>query len=61
MGIQLRIASKVSLPQEFELRNGETDVQAEAIQPSPQTEESTKNEQQASAAVEEKGGGKQDG
>jgi small subunit ribosomal protein S3 len=50
MGIQLRIASKVSLPQEFEFKNGETDVQASKAQPNPQTEESSKNEQQASEA-----------
>jgi small subunit ribosomal protein S3 len=60
MGIQLRIASKVSLPQEFEFKNGEIDTQASAAQPSPRTEESAKNEQ-ASAAGEEQKGGKQDG
>src|SRR5688572_65603 len=59
MGIQLRIASKEALPQEFELKNGETDIQASAAQPSPQTEESAKNEQAPAAADEEEKGGKQ--
>jgi small subunit ribosomal protein S3 len=59
MGIQLKIASKEALPQEFELKNGETDIQASAAQPSPQTEESAKNEQAAAAADEEHKGGKQ--
>jgi ribosomal protein S3 len=59
MGIQLRIASKEALPQEFELKNGETDIQASAAQPSPQTEESAKNDQAAAAADEEDKGGKQ--
>ena len=31
MGIQLRIASKEALPQEFELKNGETDIQASQL------------------------------
>jgi hypothetical protein len=60
MGIQLRIASKVSLPQEFEFKNGDTDMLASAAQLSPQTEESAKDEQ-TSAAGEEQRGGKQDG
>jgi hypothetical protein len=60
MGIQLRIASKVAVPQEFEFKNGDIDMQASAAQPSSQTEESAKKEQ-ASAAGEEQKGGKQDG
>ncbi|MBD0299084.1 MAG: 30S ribosomal protein S3, partial [Nitrososphaera sp.] len=62
MGIQLRIASKVSLPQEFEFKDGDTDMQASGAEPSAQTEESTKNDQTAAAAGgEEQRGGKQDG
>lgn len=62
MGIQLRIASKVSLPQEFEFKNEDTDMQASATQPSPQVEEeeSAKNEQTSAAGVEQRGGGNQD-
>ncbi len=60
MGIQLRIASKVSLPQEFEFKNEDTDMQASATQPSPQMEESAKNEQTSSAGEEQRGGGNQD-
>jgi small subunit ribosomal protein S3 len=60
MGIQLRIASKVALPQEFEFKNGDTDMLPSAAQSSTQTEESSKNEQ-ALAAGEEQKGGKQDG
>ncbi|MDQ3562179.1 MAG: hypothetical protein M3382_04190, partial [Thermoproteota archaeon] len=64
---------KVSLPQEFEFKDGETDMQASGAQPSAQTEESTKNDQTAAAAAaasaasasaaggEEQRGGKQDG
>src|ERR671926_1275460 len=32
MGIQLRIASKVALPQEFEFKNGNTDIQSSAAE-----------------------------
>ncbi|MDQ3888469.1 MAG: 30S ribosomal protein S3, partial [Thermoproteota archaeon] len=60
MGIQLRIASKVSLPQEFEFKDGDTDMPVSAAQPSPQTEGSSKDEQ-TPAAGEEQRGGKQDG
>ncbi|MDQ3977048.1 MAG: 30S ribosomal protein S3, partial [Thermoproteota archaeon] len=59
MGIQLRIASKVALPQEFEFKNGDTDMQASAAEPTSQTEESAKNE--AVASGQEQKGGKQDG
>jgi hypothetical protein len=59
MGIQLRIASKVALPQEFEFKNGDTDMQASAAEPTSQTEESAKNEGVASG--QEQKGGKQDG
>ena len=31
MGIQLRIASKEALPQEFELKNGETDIASQQL------------------------------
>jgi ribosomal protein S3 len=63
MGIQLRIASKISLPQEFEFKDGDTDMQESGAQPSAQTEESSKNDQTAAAAAggEEQRGGKQDG
>jgi small subunit ribosomal protein S3 len=60
MGIQLRIASKVALPQEFEFKNGDTDTQALATQPTPQTEEPAKNEQ-ISLPAEEQRGGKRNG
>src|SRR3712207_4940506 len=62
MGIQLRIASKVSLPQEFEFKNEDTDMQASATQPSPQVEgeESAKNEQTSAAGEEQRAGGNQD-
>ena len=59
MGIQLRIASKVALPQEFEFKNGDTDMQASSAQPTSQTEESAKNEEVASG--QEQKGGKKDG
>jgi small subunit ribosomal protein S3 len=59
MGIQLRIASKVALPQEFEFKNGDTDMQASAAEPTSQTEESAKKEGVASG--QEQKGGKQDG
>src|ERR687884_1370616 len=39
MGIQLRIASKVALPQEFEFKNGNTDMQSSAAEQSAQREE----------------------
>ena len=56
MGIQLRIASKVALPQEFEIKDGTSGSQAEPAQPAPQAEASPKNED---AVAEEQKGGKQ--
>ena len=61
MGIQLRIASKAALPQEFELKNGNADVQTStetaAIESGSETGQSSKNE--VSTAVEEEKGVKQ--
>lgn len=58
MGIQLRIASKEALPQEFELKNGNTEVQTSpetaAIESGPETGQSSKNDE-STAIVEEKG------
>ena len=58
MGIQLRIASKEALPQEFELKNGNTEVQTSAetaaIESGPETGQSSKNDE-GTAIVEEKG------
>jgi small subunit ribosomal protein S3 len=54
MGIQLRIASKVALPQEFEFKNGNTQMQPAAPTQSGQTEESHENEQPSTADKEEK-------
>jgi small subunit ribosomal protein S3 len=64
MGIQLRIASKVALPQEFELKSEAEGAQAFEAQPIPEAETSPKNEQAAAVAVAEGGeekGGNQDG
>jgi hypothetical protein len=64
MGIQLRIASKVALPQEFELKSEAGGAQAFEAQPIPEAETSPKNEQTAAVAVAEGGeekGGNQDG
>ena len=64
MGIQLRIASKVALPQEFELKSEARGAQAFEAQPIPEAETSPKNEQAAAVAVAEGGeekGGNQDG
>ena len=64
MGIQLRIASKVALPQEFELKSEAGDMQAFEAQQIPGAEASHKNEQAAAVAVAEGGeqkGGNQDG
>jgi small subunit ribosomal protein S3 len=65
MGIQLRIASKVALPQEFELKSEAGGTQDFEAQPIPEAEASPKNEQAAAAvAVAEGGeekGGNQDG
>ncbi|MDQ3882166.1 MAG: 30S ribosomal protein S3, partial [Thermoproteota archaeon] len=61
MGIQLRIASKEALPQEFELKNGNADVQTSAettaIEPGPETGQSSKNEE--STTIQEEKGVKQ--
>ena len=46
MGIRLRIASKVALPPEFELKSEEIeDVQASEAQPSPGLRASPQNEE----------------
>lgn len=58
MGIQLRIASRVAVPQEFEFKDGTTSNQAAPAEPTPQTEGSPRNEK---AAAEGQEGGKQDG
>jgi small subunit ribosomal protein S3 len=57
MGIQLRIASRAELPQEFELKDGSAGAQA-ATAPSPSEEGSAPVTE---AAVEQPQGGKQDG
>lgn len=58
MGIQLRIASKAALPQEFELKNGSAEAQAAApSEPTPQEAVAPTTE----AAAEQPQGGKQDG
>lgn len=59
MGIQLRIASKEALPQEFELKNGNTEAQSSAETAAiesgpPETGQSTKNDE-GTTMVEEKG------
>jgi small subunit ribosomal protein S3 len=65
MGIQLRIASKVALPQEFELKSEAGGMQALEAQSIPGAEASHENEQAATVvAVPEGGeqkGGNQDG
>jgi small subunit ribosomal protein S3 len=58
MGIQLRIASKVALPMDFEIKDGATAVQAAPGEPTPQAEASGKNEDVV--AEEQKKGDKQD-
>lgn len=58
MGIQLRIASRAALPQEFELKNGSAGAQAAATPPAPSEEGSAPV---AEAAAEQPQGGKQDG
>ena len=57
MGIQLRIASRAALPQEFELKNGSAETQA-AAPPAPSEGGSAPV---AEAAAERPEGGKQDG
>jgi small subunit ribosomal protein S3 len=56
MGIQLRIASKAALPQEFELKNGSAEAQASASAQAPQEAAAPAAETAAQAE-----GGKQDG
>jgi small subunit ribosomal protein S3 len=58
MGIQLRIASRAALPQEFELKDGSAGAQAAAAPPAPSEEGSAPV---AEAATEQPQGGKQDG
>ena len=57
MGIQLRIASKAAVPQEFELKDSSAGSQATA-EPTPASEELPKATE---AAAEQSQGGKQDG
>ena len=57
MGIQLRIASRVALPQEFELKNGSAGAGVQAAAASPPTSDGSVG----AAAVEQPQGGKQDG
>jgi small subunit ribosomal protein S3 len=64
MGIQLRIASKVALPEEFELKSEARVTQDFEAQPISEAEASPKNEQATAPAVAEGGeekGGSQDG
>jgi len=63
MGIQLRIASKASLPQEFEFKDENTEaaqspVQSTEIESGPEMKQTTKNED--SPIVEQEKGVKQD-
>jgi len=60
MGIQLRIASKAAVPQEFELRDASagTDAQAPAASPPTSPNEGSAG---ATATTEQPQGGKQDG
>jgi small subunit ribosomal protein S3 len=61
MGIQLRIASKAALPQEFQLKDGSVESQAIAASgPVPQEEASSGSGVEATTA-EQPEGGKQDG
>jgi small subunit ribosomal protein S3 len=59
MGIQLRIASRAALPQEFELKNGSAEVQAAAA--SPPTSPVEASADATEAVAEQPEGGKQDG
>jgi small subunit ribosomal protein S3 len=58
MGIQLRIASKVAVPQDFEFKNGTTGSQVAQTDAAHQSEGSRRIED---AAAEDERGGKQDG
>ena len=59
MGIQLRIASRAALPQEFELRDGSVSAQSAAASPAAATGEGTVSA--AKIVAEQLEGGKQDG
>jgi len=59
MGIQLRIASRAALPQEFELKDGAAGVQAVAASPPAATGEGSGSA--AEIVAEQPEGGKQDG
>lgn len=59
MGIQLRIASRAALPQEFELKDGSASAQAAASSPSAATDEGSGSA--AEIVAEQPEGGKQDG
>lgn len=59
MGIQLRIASRAALPQEFELRDGSASAQAAGASPAAATGEGTVSA--AKIVAEQLEGGKQDG
>ena len=59
MGIQLRIASRAALPQEFELKDGAASVQAAAASPPAATDEGSGSAAEIVAGQPE--GGKQDG
>jgi len=59
MGIQLRIASRAALPQEFELKDGAAGVQASAASPPAATGEGSGSA--AEIVAEQPEGGKQDG
>ena len=58
MGIQLRIASKVAVPQEFEFKDGTTSSNAAPTESAISSEGSSRNE---AASAEEEKRGKQDG
>lgn len=58
MGIQLRIASKAAVPQEFELRNGSA---TESAQPAAASQPSDQEEAVETTAAPAETGGKQDG
>ncbi|MDQ3873385.1 MAG: 30S ribosomal protein S3 [Thermoproteota archaeon] len=59
MGIRLRIASREALPQEFEIKDGQSNVgETEIVASAQQSETPPKNQDQAAEAEK---GGKQDG
>jgi ribosomal protein S3 len=59
MGIQLRIASRAALPQEFELKDGSASAQASSSSPPAATDEGSGSA--AEIVAEQPEGGKQDG